>query len=119
MCNEVRLLLKKAGRCREKLNRMIAKILIEGKALYLRWGGWVLLFLNPVVVVFCENVNRSECSGPSQNAVLLVSFLQMEPSKHTMSQQRRYNVAATSRRCSDVVTTFLRHCVFAGKLVGC
>ena len=36
------------------------------------------------------------------------------PSKHTASLQRRYNVAATSRRCSDVVTTLLRHCVFAG-----
>ena len=37
-----------------------------------------------------------------------------EPSKHTMSQKRRYNVAATSRRCSDVVTTLLRRCAFAG-----
>ena len=27
------------------------------------------------------------------------------PSKHTTSQKRRYNVAATSRRCSDVVAT--------------
>ena len=35
------------------------------------------------------------------------------PSKPTTSQQRRYNVAATSRRCSDVVTTFLRRWVFA------
>ena len=30
----------------------------------------------------------------------------------TTSLQRR--VAATSRRCSDVVTTLLKHCVFAG-----
>ena len=37
----------------------------------------------------------------------------LKPCKHTMSQQRRYNVAATSsRRCSDVVTTLLRRCVF-------
>ena len=28
--------------------------------------------------------------------------------------QRRKNVAATSWRCSDVVTTLLRRCVFAG-----
>ena len=28
--------------------------------------------------------------------------------------QRRYNVAATSRSCSDVVTTLLLSCVFAG-----
>ena len=36
------------------------------------------------------------------------------PDKHVTSQQRRYNVAATSRRCSDVVTTLLIRCVFAG-----
>ena len=34
------------------------------------------------------------------------------PSKHTTSQQRLYNDAATSR-CSDVVTTLLGRCVFA------
>ena len=33
---------------------------------------------------------------------------------HTTSQQRRYNIAATSWRCSDVVTTLLWRCVFAG-----
>ena len=33
---------------------------------------------------------------------------------NTQSQQRRYNVAATSRRCCDVVTTLLWRCVFAG-----
>ena len=32
-------------------------------------------------------------------------------SKHTTSQQRRYNVAATS---CDVAATLLRRCVFAG-----
>ena len=31
-------------------------------------------------------------------------------------KQRRYNVAATSRRCSDAVTTLLRRGVFAGNL---
>ena len=31
-----------------------------------------------------------------------------------MSQQRRYNVAAASWRCNDVVTTLLGRCVFAG-----
>ena len=36
------------------------------------------------------------------------------PSKHTTSKQRRYNVAATSWRYSDFVTTLFRHCVFAG-----
>ena len=30
-------------------------------------------------------------------------IVQLQPNKHTMSQERRYNVAATSRRCSDVV----------------
>ena len=39
------------------------------------------------------------------------------PSKHTTSPQRRYNVAATSRRCSDVVTTLWRRCVFTGTLL--
>ena len=34
--------------------------------------------------------------------------------KYPANTQRRYNVAATSRRCSDVLTTFLRRCVFAG-----
>ena len=32
---------------------------------------------------------------------------------NTQSQQRRYNVAATSRRCRDVVTALLGRCVFA------
>ena len=41
----------------------------------------------------------------------------MTPSNHTTSQQRRYNIAATSRRCSDVVTTLLLRCVFAGMCV--
>ena len=36
------------------------------------------------------------------------------PSKHTTPQKRRYNVAATSRRCTDVVTTLLQRCVFVG-----
>ena len=36
------------------------------------------------------------------------------PSKHTTSQRRRYNVAATSWRCSDVVTTFLRRVCLLG-----
>ena len=36
------------------------------------------------------------------------------PSKHTTSQERRYNVAATSRRCRDVVSTLFGRCVFAG-----
>ena len=38
------------------------------------------------------------------------------PKKHTTSQRRRYNVA-TSRRCSDVVTTLLGCCVFAGRYI--
>ena len=29
--------------------------------------------------------------------------------------KRRYNVAVTSRRCSDIVTTLLLRCVFAGE----
>ena len=35
------------------------------------------------------------------------------PSKHTTSLQRRYNVAATLRRCSDVVTTLMRRSLSA------
>ena len=35
------------------------------------------------------------------------------PSKHTTSQKCRYNVAATSRRCSDIETTLLLRCVYA------
>ena len=41
-------------------------------------------------------------------------YLNRHPSKHSQSQKRRYNVAATSRHCSDVVTTLLQRCVFAG-----
>ena len=40
-----------------------------------------------------------------------------QPSKHKTLQQRRDNVAATSRRCSDVVKTLLGRCVFAGNKV--
>ena len=29
----------------------------------------------------------------------------LTPSKHLSSQERRYNVAATSRRCNDVIAT--------------
>ena len=36
------------------------------------------------------------------------------PSKHTMWLQRRYNVAATSWRCSDVVTMLMRRCALVG-----
>ena len=35
------------------------------------------------------------------------------PSKHTTPHQRRYNVATTSWRCSDVTSLKQRH-VFAG-----
>ena len=48
--------------------------------------------------------------------VALYYIYKLLPSKHTTSQQRRYNVAATSWHCSDVVTAFLRRCVFAGKI---
>ena len=40
-------------------------------------------------------------------------ILKLAPNKHTTSPQRRYNVAATSRRCSGVVTTLLWR-VFTG-----
>ena len=33
------------------------------------------------------------------------------------STQRGYNVITTSRRCSDVVRTLLRRCVFAGFVI--
>ena len=42
------------------------------------------------------------------------SHIEAPPSKHTTLQQCCYNVAATSRRYSDVVTTLLGRCVFAG-----
>ena len=38
----------------------------------------------------------------------------MEMFSFPADTQRGYNVAATSWRCSDVVTTFLRRCVFTG-----
>ena len=38
----------------------------------------------------------------------------VDPRKHTTSQQRRYNVTATSRRCSGVVTTLSGRCMLAG-----
>ena len=41
--------------------------------------------------------------------------LLVKPSKHTTLLQRHYNVAATSRRCSDVVRMLLRRCLFAEK----
>ena len=37
-----------------------------------------------------------------------------QPSNHTISQKRRYKIAATSQRCSDDVTTLLQRYVFAG-----
>ena len=37
----------------------------------------------------------------------------MDPS----NTQRRYNITTTSRRCSDFVTTLMRHCVFSGDTV--
>ena len=42
------------------------------------------------------------------------AYTKRQPSKHTTSLKRRYNVVATSWRCSNVVTTSLRRCVFAG-----
>ena len=44
-------------------------------------------------------------------------FMRM-PSKHTTSQQLRYNVAATSRRCSDIVTTLFGRCLVVVCLLG-
>ena len=43
--------------------------------------------------------------------------IRLHPSKHTASQERRYSVAATSRRCSDIVTTLMQRFVFAGTLL--
>ena len=53
------------------------------------------------------------------DSLTLISFYSGFVSMHTCTQypantQRRYKVAATSRRCSDVVTTLWLRCVFAG-----
>ena len=40
-------------------------------------------------------------------------FLRADNKDCPANTQRRYNVAATSHRCSDVVTTLLLRCVFA------
>ena len=42
-------------------------------------------------------------------------FYNQKSSKHTTLQEHCYNVATTSRRCSDVVMMFLQCYVFAGK----
>ena len=47
----------------------------------------------------------------SENVNQIFSFLSVFSPANT---QRDYNVAATSRCCSDVKTTLLRRCVFAG-----
>ena len=45
---------------------------------------------------------------------LSYSAFDNDPSKHTTWLQHRYNVAATSRRFRDAVTTLMRRCEFAG-----
>ena len=52
-------------------------------------------------------------AGPSWSSCLFL----LAPNKYTTSLARRYNIATTSRRCSDVVTTLLQRCVFAGLLI--
>ena len=45
---------------------------------------------------------------------LVVNFYKLVWKERSQETQRRYNVAATLRRSSDVVTTLLLRCVFAG-----
>ena len=42
---------------------------------------------------------------PSEKGSTLKGKTLLPPSKHTPLQERRYNVAATSRRCIDVIGT--------------
>ena len=64
--------------------------------------------------VLCSYKSRKLASS---KWIIFYKMHKQLPSKHTTSQKRRYNVAATSWRCSDVVTTLLRRCVFAGYCV--
>ena len=61
---------------------------------------WFVIVAFIVVSIYC-------CVSWVLSTIMITSFGKGEPSKQT-SQQRRYNVAATSWRCSDVVTTLLR-----------
>ena len=77
------------------------------------------MFKTAVTEVRNEEQYQSSKYTTSQQRRCNVLTLQRRcnEAKHTASQQRRYNVAATLWRCSDVVTKFLRHCVFAGNKV--
>ena len=57
--------------------------------------------------------SSSEISNSRSKALGLIRHILL-PNRHTTSQEGRNNVAATSQRCSDVVTTLLRRYVFAG-----
>ena len=59
-----------------------------------------------LIARLCVSLRRVCC--PSCFHTFPISVI---PSKHITMQQRRYNVAATSLRCSDVVTTLLGRCV--------
>ena len=73
-----------------------------------------------VVLDLFAKFEKSDLISEMQRLILQMTYRHIyskySPNKHTTSQERRYNVAATSRRCSDVVTTLLRHCVFAGRI---
>ena len=61
---------------------------------------WLWLFLDSFYTILqCMTLSATEMTEWLKYNHLY------QPSKHTTSQQRRYNVAATSWRCSDVVTT--------------
>ena len=61
--------------------------------------------------------NMSSCH--TLKVVLLWSYsvkvkIKYTQQTHNIAKRRHYNVTATSRHCSDVVTTLLRRCLFAG-----
>ena len=80
----------------------------------------LLFFLRFVCVCVCVRACVRACMcvlgdggkySISENVNQVFSFLSVFSPANT---QRGYNIAATSRCCSDVKTTLLRRCVFAG-----
>ena len=80
----------------------------------------VHLFTALLLSIYCSNSAAAftpwiNNTIPNQLSARCFHCLSLhQPGKHTTSQKRRYNVAATSWRCSDVVTTLWRRYAFAG-----
>ena len=79
------------------------------------YAGRICKCPNPANTQRRRNVAATSNTQRCRNVVTTSLQRQTRNVKHATSHQRRYNVAATSRRWSDVVTTLLRRCVFAGK----